>query len=849
VARLYYFNEDRVECVVDVPEDGTPIVVGRLPGLPIVTRNITVSRRHGEVRAVGGRFVFKDLGSSNGCFYGGQRVSERVLEDGDRVYCGNFELRFEHTALPAVEPMWEEHAPAPEQPYDAPPAEEPRSGLDDVIEPLDLLEPEPVQEPPSEPERIAGPADQPPSRPRSATSPVFSTASAFDEDFSAEIRRRAAAGPDSAESAPEAEEALVRYPEEEPALDPFEPRRRQGTDAAFLLSVAEEEAASSPHPAPAPDPSPLPQTDDERDDELRRLRIEVESLSATLAALNAAEDSSARVTDEETTRLRVEVERLSVENQELQSLREQVEAAKDHVGALEKRVVAGNEKVGELSNEVAALNGQIEEKNREYQALFQKYSERMGVDGVVEGIQNDLEAARSDVSRLEDDKAALQHQLEEARGEIEAERRRTTDALSEAEAEREKSVGDVQRELAERISQLEGERDELLARLQAEATDTARTLADLGRLLDVDDADAVQLREALSGLKRQLGSRDETVSARETRIAALEERVRGLEADLAARDLELANTQRDFRQYRESKHDEMSTLQAQAVEFPPERFQELSDKLVRVSNENRDLKSIAEDISFILGQGYQVDPEAIKREIKGLKTSIQQYEEQEAALNARLSDVDRAVAEREEEKNRFMAKAKELEVARDGLRKELEETGRELKKLKAVGERFSQERFAEIEQQLQKSSDENDELQKANRTYLKKVSGLIEEKEALEAKVDELNTRLFDDRKQKELEDVIGSVQEQKDALAARLATFEANTGGFVEAFGDKYGDWKMNLQIVTGITEDLQDELASNPIAFETVKGLARHLDLLRDGSNELKRLLYEFRERVAKE
>lgn len=848
MARLYYFNEDRVECVVEVPEDGSPIVVGRLPGLPIVTRNITVSRRHGEVRAVGGRYIFKDLGSSNGCFYGGQRISERVLDDGDRVYCGNFELRFEHTALPAVEPMWAESPPAPEAAFEAPRAAPLEDHPDAELEPFDLLEPEPAPEAAAAPEPAFEPEPEPhipaASSARS-TSPVFSTASAFDEDFSAEIRRRAAEGPVAAEAAQQADGEVLRYPEEEPepAVDPFEPRLRQGTDAAFAVPDEAAEEGALPRPARSA------AADDDRDEELRRLRIEVESLSATLEALNSAEDSSARATDQETTRLRADVERLSVENQELQSLREQVGAAKDHVGALEKRVVAGNEKVAELSNEVAALNGQIEEKNREYQGLFQKYSERMGVDGVVDGIQRDLDAARADVSRLEAEAAALRNQVEEVRGEVESERQRTTDALAEAEALRQRSVDEAQGELRDRISSLEAERDALDGRLQRQASEAASTLSGLGRLLDLDDADAVQLGGALAALKSQLGSRDETVAARETRISALEERVRGLETDLAARDLELANTQRDFRQYRESKHEEMSTLAAQATEFPPERFKELSDKLVRITNENRDLKSIAEDISFILGQGYQVDPEAIKREIKSLKTSLQQHEEQEAALEARIVDVDRAIAEREEEKNRFMAKAKELEVARDGLRKELEDTGRELKKLKAVGERFSQERFAELEQQLQKISEENDEVQKANRTYLKKVSGLIEEKEALEAKIDALNTRLFDDRKQKELEDVIGSVQEQKDALASRLATFETSAGGFVEAFGDKYGDWKMNLQIVTGMTEDLQDELASNPIAFETVKGLARHLDLLRDGSNELKRLLYEFRERVGKE
>ncbi len=830
MARLYYFNEERVECVVEVPTDGSPVVVGRLPGLPIVTRNITVSRRHGEFRAVGGRYVFKDLGSSNGCFFGGQRVAERVLEDGDRVYCGNFEVRFEHTSLPEAEPMWEEPAVSSHaiSDYEEAPdvvEAEPQVVHDDVPEPLDLLDADVLEPEPFEASDVLAPEPEAAVVAPRAANPIFQTAAAYDQD---EIRRSAGLEPAVVDLVSAAVSTELPVDDADAEVDPFEPRPQRPSTAVAFGAVSD---------------------DGDRDAELRRLRIEVESLSATLEALNDADDSSARATDVETTRLRSEVERLTVEHQEVQSLREQVDAAKDHVAALEQRVVASAGKVSELSDEVASLNGQIEEKNHEYQALFQRFSERMGVDEVVEGIKSELREAQGLVRRLGDEKSELEARLADASNERDAERRGHEEALSEAQEARRLEIAQIRAELATQSSALEDERDALAARLRSHEAEAASTLVGLGRLLDLDDATAAELSDAIASVRRQLGSRDETVSARETRISALEERTRGLEADLAARDLELANAQRDFRQYRDAKHEEMSTLQAQVKEYPPERFHELSDKLGRLTNEGRDLKSITEDISFILGLGYQVDPEAIKREIKNLKTTIQRYEEQEAALTAKMAEIDRATAQREEEKNRFMAKAKELEVTRDGLSKELEETGRELKKMKAVSERFSQERFAELEQQLAKALAESEEVQKANRTYLKKVSGLIEEKEELEARIEGLNTRLFDDRKQKELEDLLGGLQEQKDALALRLSTFESSAGGFAEAFADKYGDWKMNLQIVTGITEDLQDELASNPIAFETVKGLARHLDLLRDGSNELKRLLYEFRGHLGKE
>lgn len=832
MARLYYLNEDRVECVVEIPEDGAPVVVGRLPGLPIVTRNITVSRRHAEVRASGGRYVFKDLGSSNGCFFGGQRVTEHPLDDGDRVYCGNFELRFEHTALPEVEAMWDEPSAAPEPVVEAP------------VEPVESAAAQPEQRP-ADDEAVPEPLDL---LDADALEPVEETSDAARRPTGAAFE--AQPQDDGVPFARSLDDQVV-----DDGVDPFEPRnRRHGTDAAFVVpaDLGQQGREASPTPSPSAEPEPEfveAAVGDDRDAEIRRLRIEVESLSATLQALNESEDAQVHASTDEVERLRSEVERLSSECREAAALREQVDAAKGHVGALEQRVLASNERLAALADEIAGLNRQIEEKNREYQELFQRYSERMGVDEVVDGVRAELDEARAEVARLEEEASALRHREAEAQAELEAERQRGEAARSDADASQAQALADARSEVSDRVSRLEAERDALAARLMGQEATTASLIAGLGRLLDLDQANAAQLADAISGLKRQIASRDDTVQTRDTRIAALEERARGLEADLAARELELSNAQRDFRQYREEKHEESATLRALVAEYPPERFAELSDKLGRLTNENRDLRSITEDISFILGLGYQVDPEAIKREIKGLKTSIQLFQEQEADLKARMAEVDRTGAEREAEKERFMAKARELEAVRDGLRKELEETGRELKKLKAVGERFSPERFAELEQQLQKASAENDELQKANRSYLKKVSGLIEEKEGLEAKVDALNTRLFDDRKQKDLEAIIAGVQGEKDALASRLGAFESSAGGFAEAFNDKYGDWKMNLQIVTGITEDLQDELASNPIAFETVKGLARHLDLLRDGSNELKRLLYEFRERVAKE
>lgn len=64
-------------------------LLGREGGLPIRVDGPGVSRRHASIRLDGGRATITDLGSKNGTFLRGQRLSRPVvLEDGDEVRLG-----------------------------------------------------------------------------------------------------------------------------------------------------------------------------------------------------------------------------------------------------------------------------------------------------------------------------------------------------------------------------------------------------------------------------------------------------------------------------------------------------------------------------------------------------------------------------------------------------------------------------------------------------------------------------------------------------------------------------------------------------------------------------------------
>ena len=68
--------------------------VGRHPDSAIFLDDITVSRRHAEIRRGGDGFALHDLGSLNGTYVNRERVEEVELSSGDEIQVGKFKLVF-----------------------------------------------------------------------------------------------------------------------------------------------------------------------------------------------------------------------------------------------------------------------------------------------------------------------------------------------------------------------------------------------------------------------------------------------------------------------------------------------------------------------------------------------------------------------------------------------------------------------------------------------------------------------------------------------------------------------------------------------------------------------------------
>jgi len=76
--------------------DADVITAGRHPESDIFLDDVTVSRRHVEIRNDGGRYRAVDVGSLNGTYLNRERIDDAALVDGDELQIGRFKLQFFH---------------------------------------------------------------------------------------------------------------------------------------------------------------------------------------------------------------------------------------------------------------------------------------------------------------------------------------------------------------------------------------------------------------------------------------------------------------------------------------------------------------------------------------------------------------------------------------------------------------------------------------------------------------------------------------------------------------------------------------------------------------------------------
>lgn len=80
--------------------------IGRHPDNTIQVLDRIVSKEHAHIQVLpDGRYLLRDLKSLNGTFFRGERVTERILGDGDEITMGSTTLIFLQHQAPAVSPL------------------------------------------------------------------------------------------------------------------------------------------------------------------------------------------------------------------------------------------------------------------------------------------------------------------------------------------------------------------------------------------------------------------------------------------------------------------------------------------------------------------------------------------------------------------------------------------------------------------------------------------------------------------------------------------------------------------------------------------------------------------------
>jgi diguanylate cyclase (GGDEF)-like protein len=94
VPGLTYLSGNQVGRRIMLADDS--VTLGRAPEATILLRDALVSRLHLAVDfdPEGGSYIIRDLGSSNGTFLNGIRITEAALKDSDKILIGNTILRF-----------------------------------------------------------------------------------------------------------------------------------------------------------------------------------------------------------------------------------------------------------------------------------------------------------------------------------------------------------------------------------------------------------------------------------------------------------------------------------------------------------------------------------------------------------------------------------------------------------------------------------------------------------------------------------------------------------------------------------------------------------------------------------
>jgi pSer/pThr/pTyr-binding forkhead associated (FHA) protein len=105
VAKLVFKNGPYAGKSVALPE-GKSITLGRNRDIELPLPDLKLSRKHCQIALEGGRWILRDLGSTNGTFLNGARISgNEAINEFDRIVLGDTEIEFFGDEVPLPKPF------------------------------------------------------------------------------------------------------------------------------------------------------------------------------------------------------------------------------------------------------------------------------------------------------------------------------------------------------------------------------------------------------------------------------------------------------------------------------------------------------------------------------------------------------------------------------------------------------------------------------------------------------------------------------------------------------------------------------------------------------------------------
>jgi hypothetical protein len=845
------------------------VLIGRSKTCDIRTRNNTVSRQHAKVTWENGAYHLVDLGSSNGTFFEGQRVSEHWLEDGDRFTCGAFKISFK----------LEDHE------------SDPAPGTYDQPAPSNYLTEEPSEQYPMAAELLEGdiafgselenPTDDSPDNVAAAAWDDFSfNHSRVDQPASSEVPATHLpfpSGENNTSSSQAEPPPIPATPNESDKIDEEELPATQTPPSRFeefnrqleikdqqlaelrdqartleednLLLHAEVDALKTTldeertHGLSTQEFTTLQAANEKLQNETDTLKKELEERNGRLESLEAQilRDRDQRMSTEEIENLqeaKEERDRLWIDRERLETELLQVKRQLSGEADTESRDESAlTETLDGLRSELRQAKDQYQELATTHQAHQEKHAD----------LEQAHAAALSDISTLQQQFAKEQEQFVAQ-----------TEAMASAENDHQQAMGLLQQErdqLHTEISALRTSVAELTANSQdaaGQSKQLAAALKKLGKLEGENSTLKTQLKDKAA--EKKVAAKEITALRKDQKkqADAMSKMVRGdlhseaekkiaqLTESLSALQSELVEAQQ--------KLDQQSALEAQLEDqkasleksHSAEEFQELQDENVALQ------KSL--DKASKEAKAHNTALDAVKDELKVSKGRVSELEASQKdhakALKQSTDAADKLRSELKQNDKSRKALTKEVDALKKSLEDALSNTDaiEENKKLAASLEeqttsvielkneidelknltKKTQTLLDTTRKEMTDIKDERDELLSANKAQVKRVSTLIKQIETLEQTEDTKQTYEAElSRLTKELTSLQATHKSHVEQGLAKQAVV-AEQQQAVQAAKQKVSQLEKELTTMKGSFNQATDQLAALQTELDDAKSTA---------------------------